>query len=233
MSIKTRRGVAALVGLAFVLTGSSAPTAPVAPAEGWWVDDGALDLDMEANPWVRAVRFAQIEHVAAVNAADFSSYRLRRAWPEAEVRRLVDESRHALRDGTAEVFIGPMPFAPVHVEVSDDGRQAVVYGCADRPTRLQEQVTADAHDWPRPATFTLERSDDGFRRVIDSTVGPLAEAMTLPAGRYSNGDDLLTAEWCEGLLRIPVVAVHPVPDFYGLTMKTPDDVVLPPVTSWG
>lgn len=229
----SRRGVTFLVGLTFLLTGSSVPTTPAAPAEAWWLEGSPLNLDMEADPWVRAVRAAQIEHVAAVNAADFSSYRLRRAWPEAEVRRLVEESRRALRDGTAEAYIGPMPFAPVHVEVSDDGRQAVVYGCADRPTRLQEQVTADAQDWPTPATFTLERFDDGFRRVIDTTVGPLTEPLTLPAGRYSDGDAVLTAQWCKGLLRIPVAAVHPVPDFYGLTRKAPDDVVLPPMTSWG
>ncbi len=228
------RGVALAVAVGVLLSGSSVPPDPVAPPYVRWTGGTTMGPSaVERGPWVGALRLAQVERVAAENSADFSSYRLRQTWPDDEVWRMVEESRRALRDGTAEVHVGPMPFIALDVEESDDGRRAVVRGCAARPARLQEKLTTDAQEWPTPATFTLETSDDGYRRVVDSTVGPLDEPFTLPAGAYFRDAEDLTPQMCDRIQGIPVGVVVPVPDLYALMEKEPEDVVPPIVPTWG
>lgn len=221
--------------LLLLVSGAGGPAEPEAPPVVVRLNTGPYSSRTaeETAPWVVALEQARVERVAAENAADFSSYRLRRTWPEDEVRRMIEDTRRALRDGTAQVHVGPMPFFPLDVEVTDGGRRAVVRGCAARPDTLQERLTLDTHEWPTPATFTLELFPDGFRRVVDSTVGPLSEPFTLPEEGYFSESLDLTPQTCGWIREIPAVAVLPVPDLYELMAKEPEDVVVPIVTTWG
>lgn len=209
-----------------LLAGDAVPAERPAPPYVEWVHHEPYS-DRERDPWVQATRLAQIEHIAAVNAADFSSYRLREVWPDAAIDRFTDESRRALRDGEAEVFVGPMPLAILHVEESGDGLRAVVHGCVDRPIILQEQFKRAGVEWPTVATFTLELFPDGHRRVVDTTIGPTGSTFVMPTGTEHVADVPLTPEVCRRA-NIPVGAIVPVPDLYALVQKEPDDVRVAP-----
>ena len=207
-----------------VLAGSLAGCAdpePVPDPVLVWVD-GEPDGPLESDPWVRAVRAAELAAVLALNSGDFAREDLAATWHPSTIDKFADEVGYAARDDEAEVFLGPWPFTPLLVEVADDGRKAEVVGCSDAYEKVQEVPRSDGIRWPTVTVQYLDLGTDGQPRLFGG--GSPVEDYILPDGA------LLTPEYCD---TVPIArgVLDPPPDLEVLKAKSRDDIILPPSPS--
>ncbi|MCC2314197.1 hypothetical protein [Cellulomonas xiejunii] len=215
----SRLGLIAVVSLTAVIVAACADSEPAADPALVWVD-GEPTGPLESDPWVRAVRAAELAFARASNVADFSRPDLVDSWTYFRIGGFVNRAEGELLHGTPRVYPGPRPLAPVAVRVADDGKSAKVAACVSQRETLPAEN--DGNRWPNDAIYTVELMVDGHRRVRDA--GPPLEPFLLADGTE------LTAEYCD-TVHIPRAVFDPAPDLAALAEKDRDDVVPPPSPS--
>jgi len=215
-----RFAVLAMTAVGIVsLASCSAEEPPKATPELVW-NDAQPDGPLESDPWVRAIRAGHLAFGLAANAADFSDRDLTSSWRPTDVDQFVTTAQGELLRGNAKVYLGPLPFAPLAVEVQEGGTAARVAACIDDYDTLPREP-ADGSRWPTPLIYFVELTGDGQRRIVGAERP--SEGFTLPGGAE------LTPEYCDGV-PIPRATFDPPPDLETLSKKGRDDVV-PPASS--
>jgi len=215
----SRLGLVVVVSLTAVIVAACADSEPAADPVLVWVD-GEPTGPLESDPWVRAVRAAEVAFARASNVADFSRPDLVDSWTYFRIGGFVSRVEGDLLYGTPKVYPGPRPLAPVAVRVADDGKSAEVAACVSQRETLPPEN--DGNRWPNDAVYWVELMNDGHRRVL--AAGPRPEPFLLADGTE------LTAEYCD-TVPIPRAVFDPVPDLAVLAEKDRDDVVPPPSPS--
>lgn len=190
---------------------------PVVTPEVRWADTEPYG-DIEADPWVRAVRAAELAHATALNNANYADTEMLTTWREDHVHRFARRAARRLDRGDAYVLLGPPPFTPISVEVDPSGDRAVVRGCADR-LDTRPAIEQGPGPWPQAYAYHVERGPDGYRRIVSSSEEPKPYSL-------ANGD-VLTDEYCT-TVQIPHGTFDPVPDLEVLQALRGRDVVAPP-----
>ncbi|UUI71530.1 hypothetical protein [Cellulomonas xiejunii] len=206
--------MAAVVTVSLASCAAEEPPA-VAPDLVW--NGAEPDGPLESDPWVSTIRAGHLAFGLAANAADFSDPDLTRTWRPTEVDQFVTRAQGELLRGNAKVYLGPLPFAPLAVEVEEGGTSARVAACIDDYDTLPREP-ADGSRWPTPLIYFVELTGDGQRRIVGAERPP--EQFVLPDGAE------LTPDYCDGV-PIPRATFDPPPDLETLSKKGRDDVVPP------
>ena len=218
----TRRKAVRRLGALLAITGVAAVAAcstgspPPAPEVAW--EGEAPQGPLESDPWVSAVRAGLVAFGVAANSADFSDPSLTSTWSRTQISRFVTSAQGDLLHGTAKVYLGPLPFVPLAVEVADDGASARVVVCIDQYETLPARHP-DSSRWPMPSSFVVELSEEGDRLIAGTE--QLPEPFLLLDGSE------LTPEHCDRV-PIPRARFEPPPDLSVLADKGRDDVKQPP-----
>ena len=213
-----RIGVVGVVAVAGLGACTSAPDAQTVRPGLTWVN-GAPERPLDSDEWVGIVREAEFAYAWASNTADFSLPELTATWDDFTIRSFAATVQGDLLYETPHVYLGPVPIAPVAVDVSEDERSAVVAACIG--ARQTQPRRDDGNRWPNVAYYLVEKLDGGTHRV-SSTHGPHEPHV------LSDGSEL-TTEYCDGVT-IPRAVFDPAPDLDALSAKGRDDVVLPEPT---
>ena len=207
---------AALLCTSLIACSSTDAALPTKP-ELVWVD-GAPSGTLESDGWVKAVRDAELAFAWASNEADFTLPEVTSTWSNFSIHSFAASVQADLLHGTPRVYLGPVPLAPVAVQVDDDGKGADVAACVDA---VETQPTYDdGNDWPLLRYYPLELTESGDRRMARGR--PSHEPFLLPDGSE------LTDEYCK-TLTIPRAVFNPVPDLEALARKDREDVLVPPL----
>ncbi|UZN03076.1 hypothetical protein [Cellulomonas sp. S1-8] len=190
---------------------------PVPTPDIVW-DTGPPSGEIEADPWVRAVRAGELAYAAAANSANYSDSSMTSTWSSYYLGWFGQLARGWLEDGTAQVVLGPQPFAPLAVDVNAGGRSAKVVGCVGPLAVAPESAEEESARWPQAYVYELELGDDDHRRIVG--VGSPQEAFTLPSG------DEVTDESCGGVT-IARALFDPAPRLEDLLALDSDDVLVP------
>ena len=137
------RGVVVVAGCVVMAGCSDGPLPPEPRPEVLWVE-GEPSGPLEDDPWVRAVRAADLENQVAITTRDFSRPVLEEI-SGGMVGRTYADVQHGVRVEEWIFSPGSTPMIPVHVEEAADGQSATVAVCVAVDWRL----TADD---PEPPT---------------------------------------------------------------------------------
>ena len=212
-------GRVAIAVVAVLLAGGCGADSPrpVATPNVRWVP-GEPRGDIETDPWVEAVRAAELAHATAINSANYTDPSLHNSWRADHVDVFAQGAASDLDNGLAHVMLGPMPFTPLAVEMDQSGDAAAVRGCAESlPT--EPELEQGPGPWPQAFVYRLELGSDGHRRVTSSS--EVTEPYTLANG------DVLTDEYC-ATVEIPRGTFDPRPDLEALRKLQGSDVIAPP-----
>lgn len=211
-----RAAASVAAALAVVALGAGCSQEPEEPPAIVWVD-GEPDGPLEEDPWARTVRVGEEAYTYARNTGDFTQPQLIDSWGYGRILQLATRVRGQVQSKRSRVELGPQPFAPLIVREEDDGRRALVIGCADAPQWFP--AYDDGNRWPLVIEYLVELSDDGHRRIIGASVPP--EPVALEDGTE------LTPEYCD-TVKIPRAVFDPPPDPDDLARLRARKVTPPP-----
>lgn len=172
-SLARRAALLILVGLvAAVFSGCSPMEPEPRPAVQW--PDGKPVGELESDPWVQAVRGADMELQIATATRDFAAPELARTTGMNLVYRHRINLESAAENKVWKYPAGPRPMIPVAVNEASDGEYASVDVCiatdwyvsAEQPGRPID--TAGTFE-----SFSVVIDDEGLRKVSDS--GPVMD----------------------------------------------------------
>ena len=196
--------------------GADAPRPVETPNVRW--APGQPHGDLETDPWVEAVRAAELAHATAINSANYTDPSMVHSWRADDVHFFAQRAASRLDGGMKYVMLGPAPFTPLAVEEDSSGDAAVVRGCAD-DMATEPEIEQGPGPWPQAYVYRLELGPDGHRRVTSSS--EVTEPYTLANG------DVLTDEYC-ATVEIPRGTFDPAPDLEALRKLRGSDVIAPP-----
>lgn len=182
--------------------------------------EGQPQGPLDADEWVGVVREAEFAYAWAYSIADFSLPELAATWDDFTIARFAATVQSDQLYKTPHVFLGPMPIAPLAVEVGSDGGSAVVATCIG--ARQIQPPRDDGNRWPRVAYYVVERLEGGTHRV-STTKAPRVPYL------LADGAEL-TDDYCDGIT-IPRAVFNPPPDLEALSSIGLDDVILPTPTA--
>jgi len=199
--------------------GETMPRAVVTPAVVW--NGGPPAGELEADPWVTALREGTVAFAAATNAANYTDEALRATWREDAILRAANLAKRGLDEGSAHVALGPRPFTPVLVEPRDDGRSASVWVCIG-PAPMLEEGDPSNPTGVEAMLYGMQLGEDGERRVAGARQPD--ENHALPGGEQ------FTDEYCESI-DVRQALFDPAPQLELLLALDGDDVIAPPSPS--
>ena len=164
-SLARRTALLILVGLvAAVFSGCSPMEPEPRPAVAW--PNGEPVGELESDPWVQALRAADMELQVASVTRDFTAPELAHATGLGLIYEYRDNLRAAAENDSWKFPAGPTPMIPIAVKEASDGKYASVVVCiatdwyvsAGQPARPTKRVGTFQ-------SFSVSIDGDGLRKV--------------------------------------------------------------------
>ncbi|GIJ00061.1 hypothetical protein Slu03_24380 [Sediminihabitans luteus] len=170
------------------------PEPAVTPSIVW--SDGEPTSDLEADPWVQAVRAGLVPYAVAYDSRDLRSDSLHETWTANGIDRMTRKLMYFVGEDDWPRIPGPYPFDPLTVEVAQDGASATVHGCSLVPwwyTSLDPWERLEHEASPTKIRFEVVTTAEGAY-LIDSVEPTLVacESDHMTAGVF---DPLPDGSW--------------------------------------
>ncbi|GIJ00062.1 hypothetical protein CLV28_0937 [Sediminihabitans luteus] len=170
------------------------PEPAVTPSIVW--SDGEPTSDLEADPWVQAVRAGLVPYAVAYDSRDLRSDSLHETWTPNGIAQMRKDIASFAGEDDWWRMPGPFPFDPLTVEVVQDGASATVQGCTLEPWwygRLDPWERQERQVSPSTMRFEVVKTDPGGY-LVDSVepIGVPCESDHMTAGVF---DPLPDGSW--------------------------------------